>query len=511
MNGKLDKLSNMAKSYQEEATSALKWTAIAEIAAKLIVPITNMILARLLAPEVFGIVASVTVITTFADIVSESGFGRYILQKKFSNDQEKKNSVGTATVLSLAFSFLMMIFIVVFRDPFSSLVNAEGHGTLLAVSSLSIPLYGVTSIQSSVYRRDFKFKSLTVIRVAMCVSSLAVSVVTAALGLGAWSLILGSIVSLFLQFILLCALDKDSFSIRFRLKSVKEMWFSSGMFLISAIVVWADSSINTLFAGKFLGQAYSGMVLNAFSTSGGIIRLFSSIYTPVLISLLAKFDSKGSEFARLFSKYQKAVCTILAPLGIGMLVFRDFITLVFFGEGWEAASLVLGLYGLIGCYRTATDSMVIAGWNAQGKPWWIVLCDVFSTISLSIAWVVTKGQPYEIVVISVCLAYLPANFVCLLLSRKTMNISGARVFLNYVNSLLPAVLMGLGGFFSLRLDASFIMCFVYIFGCCVFYITYFVFYDFESLKELISVTASSKKIKRYLSFSNPDRLFSRES
>jgi hypothetical protein len=58
--------------------SALKWSTITEIASKLISPITNMVLARLLAPEAFGLVATVTMVVTFAEVFTDAGFQKYI-------------------------------------------------------------------------------------------------------------------------------------------------------------------------------------------------------------------------------------------------------------------------------------------------------------------------------------------------------------------------------------------------------------------------------------------------
>lgn len=68
---------------------ATKWSVICEVAAKIIAPITTIILARLLSQEVFGIVASITAITSLADMLSDAGFNAYIIQHQFSSDKEK--------------------------------------------------------------------------------------------------------------------------------------------------------------------------------------------------------------------------------------------------------------------------------------------------------------------------------------------------------------------------------------------------------------------------------------
>lgn len=59
---------------------AAKWSSISELISKLVNPITNMILARILAPEAYGVVATLTMIITFAEIFTDAGFQKYLTQ-----------------------------------------------------------------------------------------------------------------------------------------------------------------------------------------------------------------------------------------------------------------------------------------------------------------------------------------------------------------------------------------------------------------------------------------------
>ena len=74
--------------YKELANKSFKWTTLAEIFAKVATPLTNMVLARLILPDVFGIVASVNIVIALSDIFSEGGFGRFLIQKDFESHNE---------------------------------------------------------------------------------------------------------------------------------------------------------------------------------------------------------------------------------------------------------------------------------------------------------------------------------------------------------------------------------------------------------------------------------------
>ena len=71
--------------------NATKWSAITELLSKVVTPISNMALARILAPEAFGIVSTITMITSFADIFTDAGFQKYIIQHQFTDADERND------------------------------------------------------------------------------------------------------------------------------------------------------------------------------------------------------------------------------------------------------------------------------------------------------------------------------------------------------------------------------------------------------------------------------------
>ena len=86
----------MQKDISKQIGQATKWSSITEIAAKLISPIVNMVLARLLAPEAFGVVATITMVISFAEIFTDAGFQKYIIQHEFADDEELNKSTNVA-------------------------------------------------------------------------------------------------------------------------------------------------------------------------------------------------------------------------------------------------------------------------------------------------------------------------------------------------------------------------------------------------------------------------------
>ena len=67
---------------------ATKWSSITEIIAKLISPLVNMLLARLLVPSAFGAVTTITMVISFAEVFTDAGFQKYLIQHEFSSREE---------------------------------------------------------------------------------------------------------------------------------------------------------------------------------------------------------------------------------------------------------------------------------------------------------------------------------------------------------------------------------------------------------------------------------------
>ena len=99
---------------------ATSWSFMTQVIAKLIPPISNMILARLFAPEVFGAIATITMVTSFADTLSESGFQKYIVSKKYDDSSELYKDSNVAFWTNLFISILLWALISLFRKPLST-------------------------------------------------------------------------------------------------------------------------------------------------------------------------------------------------------------------------------------------------------------------------------------------------------------------------------------------------------------------------------------------------------
>ena len=119
---------------------AAAWSSVTEIIAKLISPIVNIFLARLLLPEAFGVVATITMVISFAEVFTDAGFQKYIIQHEFADENELDKSTNVAFWTNLGISVFACLIIFVFRNQIAELVGNPGLGMSISIASLLIVL-----------------------------------------------------------------------------------------------------------------------------------------------------------------------------------------------------------------------------------------------------------------------------------------------------------------------------------------------------------------------------------
>ena len=144
----------------------------------------------MLAPTAFGILATIMMVISFAEMLADAGFQKFLVQHEFESDQEKQEATDVAFIANLVLSLLLWGAIIIGRDELAVLVGNDGLGIPLAVMGAMIPLSAFSSVQMALYRRDFNFKFLLNIRLITILTPIVISIPMALMGYDYWSLIL---------------------------------------------------------------------------------------------------------------------------------------------------------------------------------------------------------------------------------------------------------------------------------------------------------------------------------
>ncbi|NLA73609.1 MAG: lipopolysaccharide biosynthesis protein [Clostridiales bacterium] len=358
----------MDKSLKKQIANATKWSSVTEIISKMIVPVTNMILARLLDPSVFGIVATVNMVVSFCDMFATAGFQKYLVQHEYKTKQELYKGTTVAFWTNLGLSFVLWGILVVFRDPIASFVGNEGYGVPIAVAGLSLFLTAFSSIQTSLYRRIFDFKTLFINRLVSTIVPFVVTIPLAFFGFGYWSLIVGTISGYLAQAIILTVKSEWKPNLFYSFSLLKEMLSFSIWTLFETFALWASGWVDIFIVSNILGKYYTGLYKTGQGTVTGILTIVTSATTAVLFSSLSRVQNDDKQFTSVFFIFQKNVALLVVPLGVGLYMFRDIVTLILLGEKWMEASTFIGIWGLCTSLVATYGTFSREAYRAKGKP-----------------------------------------------------------------------------------------------------------------------------------------------
>ena len=351
-----------------KVVAAAKWSLITEVLAKLITPVTNIILAHILAPTAFGILATIMMVISFAEMLADAGFQKFLVQYEFESEDEKQKNVSVAFISNIVLAIVLWLVIIIWRDELAILVGNEGLGFPLAIMGAMLPLGAFSSIQMAMYRRSFNFKFLLSIRMITIITPLFISIPMALAGFDYWSLIAGLLAAHLFTAIALCVRQEKLISIYFSSTVFRKMFSFSAWSLAEAFSIWLTAWVDTFIISHFLNAYYLGLYKMPTAIVTTIMAIATSSMAPVLFSALSRHQHNQVEFEKTFLTFQRYMALFLVPLGVGMFVYQDFIVEILLGPQWKLAGIVLGSWALSSALVTAISYLISEAFRAKGMP-----------------------------------------------------------------------------------------------------------------------------------------------
>lgn len=348
--------------------NAAKWSGVTEVIAKLVAPMTTIILARLLAPDAFGVLVTAQMVISFAEIFTDAGFQKFIIQYEFENEMEKLKSIAVAFWSNLIMSLAIWLVVCIFSDSIATLVGCEGKGLVISVSCICIPLAAFSSIQMALFRRNLDFKTLFWIRIVGILIPFIITIPIAYYTRSYWALIIGMVAQNIFNAIVLTIKSSWKPKWFYSIKHFKGMFSFTAWSMLEAVSIWLTSYIDIFIVGTLLSQYYLGLYRTSINTVGQITALITAATTPVLFSSLSRLQNSREEFFTMFFKFQRLVGLLVIPMGIGIYIFSDVITSILLGKQWVEASKFIGEWGLTSSFMIVLAHYSSEVYRSLGKP-----------------------------------------------------------------------------------------------------------------------------------------------
>lgn len=459
----------MSENLNGKIVNATKWSTITEVMAKLVAPISSMVLARLLTPEAFGVVATLNMVIAFAEIFTDAGFQRYLIQHEFKDEEDKDKSTNVAFWSNLMMSFLLWGLITIFNAPLAELVGSPGLGYVLVVACASIPLAAFSSIQMALFKRSLDFKTLFWRRLATILVPLCVTIPLAFWLRSYWALVIGTIVINLVNAILLTVKSNWKPGRYYSFARLKEMFSFCSWSIADSVLVWATAYIDILFIGVALDAYYLGLYKTSITTVGQFTSLITASVLPVVMPAISRLQDNIPEMRNTLLKFQKYTAVLLFPVGMGIFVFQDLVTAVMLGNQWTEAASFIGLWALMEVITVVFARFCSNVYPSIGKPRISVIVQILHLVVLIPAVVISGQYGFRTLYITRSVIRLELVLVNLIFVYIMIKQSPWKMMVNIIPEVLSCSVMAIVAFVLLSINDTIAVSFIWGAICAAFY------------------------------------------
>jgi teichuronic acid exporter len=322
-----------SSSVKKEALTAVSWHFAGQIARQMSSFVIGIVLARLLLPSDFGLIALATVFISITYAFVDSGFAAALIQKKNCTEEDYSTVFYFNLIISLFF-YLLIFF---FASTIASFFDDERLVIIIKVLGLLILLYALSSVQIARFKKELNFKIQANAMISASVASGIIGIGFAYFGFGVWSLIIQSILNQLILVVLFWVKSNWRPKCIFSFISLKSLFGFGSKLLISGIIFQIYNNLNSMVIAKFYSLSDLGFFNRAIRfqqlASNQIVGTVSEVTFP----LFSNIQNDKIRLLNIVRLSLKTTLYISTPLSLGMLLLADHIVLGLLGEKWSGA------------------------------------------------------------------------------------------------------------------------------------------------------------------------------
>jgi O-antigen/teichoic acid export membrane protein len=354
-----------------QAIAGIKWTTLATITSTAFQIVQLTILARLLLPADFGLMAMVMVVIGFAQTYADAGISAAIIHHQSTTKQQLSSlywlNIMAGGLVLIIFWLLIPTIVVFYNEP--QLVP------LLQTLSIIFLLVPFGKQFELLLQRDLQFNQLAKQEIIVTVISTSVAVLSALLKQGVWSLVWGQLVRDGFKTILLLAVGLRQYRPMFYFRRRDLSGFIGfGLYQMGerSINFLAERS-DQLLLGSLLGAQALGFYNFAFNLVVQPITRINPIVTKVAFPVFTRVQQDPKRLQRGYLKMVNLLTTLNAPVLIGLAVVAPWAVPLIFGQKWAASVVLVQILALVVLLRSIanpTGSLLLAKGRADlGFKW----------------------------------------------------------------------------------------------------------------------------------------------
>lgn len=308
------------------------------------------VLARLLTPHDFGVLALLMIPTGFIEIFANMGTRQALIQRPVITSDH----LSTSFYLNVASGFLIWGLLVAASGPIAVFFRAPEVEALLPVMGVIFPIKALSLTSQAVLYRNLGFRKLTMIDLlGFTVGNFSVALLMAWLGYGVWALVFALVAQTTISTVAQIAYVRHPLCLRISPAAAKELLSYGGWISVGQIANFLGNKGDNLIVGRYFDAAALGIYTRAFGIAMLPLNLVGSSINTVLFPAMAEAQHDSDQLRQIFSRAIAAVGMVVLPASVVAAVLANELVLVVLGAQWQEVVLPFQILIAITYFRTS--------------------------------------------------------------------------------------------------------------------------------------------------------------
>jgi PST family polysaccharide transporter len=316
---------------------SIGYSAVGSLGTNIISLLGFIVLARILSPDEYGLMAIVAILTAFATIFIELGMDAALIH----NQQATERHYSTAFWVNLAMGVLFCGISVLAAESVAAFFDASELVSIIRISSIVFILNSMSIVPFALLKKRKHFRNVAKVELVSVILGFILAVVMALKGFGVWALVANLLCTATVRTIFCFVASHWMPQWTYGWKEFSELWSYSSYLFGTYIFNYAIRNVDNIMVGKLLGAHALGAYKYAYQIASFPATVVNGIFHRVFFSSYAEFQDDKTRIKVMHLKITRMVAFFTFPAMLGLGSIADHFVLTVLGEKWSRMAIVL--------------------------------------------------------------------------------------------------------------------------------------------------------------------------
>ena len=431
----------------KKAINGIIWSGIDRFSSMGIQFATSVILARLLSPGDFGLIALTVTFTVIFQTINEYGFNAALMNKLDRDDLD----YSSVFILNIILGFFLYLILFLCSPLISVFFEQPLLSILLRIIGLNLIINSFMVVQQTIFIIELNFKTQAKVSLISVIISGTIGIICAYKGLGVWSLVIQNLINNILNSILLWMLSKwKPKKLQFSIIRIKKLFLFAYKLILAQLIDVIFQQVYSIVIGKF----YNVIQLGYFNRANSLVQLSSGNITKIIqrvsVPLLCEVKNDYSQLRRMLLKFIVNAAFIIYPILFGMFVLASPLIIVLLTDKWLPSVWILQILCPVGLlYVINTFNLNV--FNATGRTDWALKVEIIKKIIFIILIIIAISINLKTLIISQIVIAVIELIINTHYTKKQIGLNIYQQIYALKGVILSSSVMAIGVYFSSNL------------------------------------------------------------